>query len=73
MQTIPSFQKDHDKLQKGLYAMTEWLKAYTERVEVGWLQGVAVLAVVVLIVVAVVLWQVRRVMGDNPADVVRSE
>ena len=57
----------------GLYAMTEWLKAYTERVEVGWLQGVAVLAVVVLIVVAVVLWQVRRVMGDNPADVVRSE
>ena len=23
MQTIPSFQKDHDKLQKGLYAMTE--------------------------------------------------
>ena len=57
----------------GLYAMTEWLKAYTERVEVGWLQGVAVLAVVVLIVVTVVLWQVRRVMGDNPADVVRSD
>ena len=57
----------------GLYAMTEWLKAYTERVEVGWLQGVAVLAAVVLIVVVVVLWQVRRVMGDNPADVVRSE
>ena len=23
MQTIPSFQKDHDKLQKGLYAMTD--------------------------------------------------
>ena len=23
MRTIPSFQKDHDKLQKGLYAMTD--------------------------------------------------
>ena len=23
MQTIPSFQKDHDRLQKGLYAMTD--------------------------------------------------
>lgn len=57
----------------GLYAMTEWLKAYTERVEVGWLQGVAVLAVVLALVVAVVLWQVRRVMNDDPADVVRSE
>ena len=57
----------------GLYAMTEWLKAYTERVDVGWLQGVAVLAVVLALVVAVVLWQVRRVMNDDPADVVRSE
>lgn len=57
----------------GLYAMTEWLKAYTERVEVGWLQGVAVLAVVLALVVAVVLWQVHRVMNDDPADVVRSE
>lgn len=57
----------------GLYAMTEWLKAYTERVEVGWLQGVAVLAMVLALVVAVVLWQVRRVMNDDPADVVRNE
>lgn len=57
----------------GLYAMTEWLKAYTERVEVGWLQGVVVLAMVLALVVAVVLWQVRRVMNDDPADVVRNE
>lgn len=57
----------------GSLIMDWWLEGYDVRVSVGWWQGVVVLALMLLLVTLVVLLQIRRVMRENPADVVKSE
>ena len=57
----------------GAVVMDWWLEGYDVRVSVGWWQGVVVLALMLLLVTLVVLLQIRRVMRENPADVVKSE
>lgn len=57
----------------GMYALRYWLDGFTERVDVGWPQMLYILGGLQVLVVGIVTVQVRRVMRENPADVVRSE
>jgi putative ABC transport system permease protein len=57
----------------GKMVMDWWLEGYDVRVSVGWLQGLAVFVLMLLLVASVVIVQIYRVTRENPANVVKSE
>jgi|SRR5690554_778337 len=57
----------------GIYVMQRWLEQYTRRVSMEWWLFVGVLALVLVIVMASMVFRVIKAAKENPAEVVKSE